>query len=82
MDIVSLHTKTWILKHCHTDVKSIYEQEKTFLDPACHFGSRSIKVADFFIYHQSLPLMLHTHAEEKRVRVRPPEAERAQAGTG
>jgi hypothetical protein len=27
-------------------------------------------------------LMLHTHAEEKRVRVSPPEAERAQAGTG
>jgi lysophospholipase L1-like esterase len=27
-------------------------------------------------------LKLHTHAEEQRVRVRPPEAERAQAGTG
>jgi hypothetical protein len=27
-------------------------------------------------------LVLHTHAEEKRVRVSPPEAERAQAGTG
>jgi len=29
-----------------------------------------------------LTLTLHTYAEEKRVRVRPPEAERAQAGTG
>ena len=28
MDIIYLHTKTRILKHYHTDVKSIYAQEK------------------------------------------------------